>query len=153
MAGFGVIEPPPAPPTRLFHHFEVGVDRSVAAFLLARSAVGLAARAALARRTSGSAARGSATLARLGVELARHLVPDLGERFAGRLDLGRVAPLDGLLQGLERAVDARLRLAVHLVAQLLQVLLGLVSERVAAVLDLDLLAPLPILLGVRLGVG
>src|SRR5262249_22974416 len=57
------------------------------------------------------------------------------------------------LQRLARAFYPCFPLAVELVAQLAQVLLGLVRERVAAILHLDLLATLPILFGVRLGVA
>src|SRR5436190_2993918 len=134
------------------HDFVVGLDLVIGTALLSLAFAGL--RGALRRALTGCFRTGSAltpSALSLLVELARDLVPDLGERLARGADFLRVVPLHRPLQSLDRAVQAGLRFGVDLLAHLLDVLLRLVDELLATVLDLDRLAALLVLVRVRFG--
>src|SRR5687767_678560 len=133
--------PPMSAPLLLFaDDLVVGLDDVLVLLgrrLFGRSSVGLARLRA-----------GAGRLVRLG----RDLVPELLQIVQCGLDLGVVVLLQRLARPLERGLDLDLLVARHLVLEVLEVLLRRVDQRVRPVAELDPLAALLVLGGVRLGV-
>src|SRR2546425_11541854 len=97
--------------------------------------------------------RGAATLRLLAVERFGRLVLRRGELIERALYLGGVAAFIRLLQRVHRAFNRLPVGGAQLVAGIFQQPIGAVHRLVGAVAQLDFLATLLVLIGVRLGLS